>query len=532
MQIKTETKVGLFVIGALAIFFYISFHIGVFRLDRGNYRQYTVYFDDISGLDKKADVKIAGVKVGWVEKAELVDDEYQAKAFVMINKKYRLYKNAHAKVRQESLLGTKYLEVNPGDTGLSELASGDPLDKPGRSPVSIDDILYQMKDVAFNLQEITGSFKETFGGIHGREQLKTVVDNLQQATEKIAGFSSTLDRTLSHNEDNINWILQNFREFSLEMKETIPTVKDSIDKIATVFDRDISEAAVNIKQLSTSLEDASLNARDSFKHINSISEKINDGTGTIGKLINEEDTYYDLREAASGLKNYFAKINALRIIFDAHGEWMYRPAENFVFFGDRFEDTKGYLDIRIHPNDDYFYVAQLVGSQKGTTYRKKTFREWRDENGCILPTSELLEKKIAIPELVGEIDEIVRVHDTFKFGFQIGKIYKDFAFRFGLFENTVGMAVDFDIPFDTENFRWVTSLEAFDFRGRDRIDDSRPHLKWINRLFIMRNLYFAFGADDFISKENANGFFGGGLRFCDEDIKYLAGKIGLTGFAS
>lgn len=514
MQIKTETKVGLFVIGALVIFFYISFQLGVFRLDRTKYRQYVLYFDDISGLDKKADVKIAGVKVGWVQQTEISDGKYLAQAYIMVDKKYRLYKNAQAKVRQESLIGSKYIELNPGSSDLPALQQGDALENLGRSSIPLDDVLVQAQHVINNLQAITTSCKETFDSARGHD----VMHNIQEATRRFADFSEKLDRTLSHNQENIDTVLRNLSEFSRDIKETLPHLKHDIATIAQVFGTDVSQAACSLKNLSTSLESAS--------------SKIANGTGTIGKLINEEETYHDIRIAAQGLKNYFAKVNALQIVFDSHGEYMTRPAEHYQFFGERFEDAKNYFDMRIHPNDDYFYVAQLVSAQKGTTHRRKVNREWRDEYNNLLLPSQLLAKHVAIPELIGDIDEIVRVYDTFKLGLQVGKIYKDFVFRFGLFENTVGLGVDLDIPFDTDDFRWVTSLEIFDFRGRDRINDDRPHFKWINRVFMLRNLYLTFGADDFISKENANGFFGGGIRFCDEDIKYLAGKFGMSGLAT
>jgi phospholipid/cholesterol/gamma-HCH transport system substrate-binding protein len=119
--------------------------------------------------------------------------------------------------------------------------------------------------------------------------------------------------------------------------------------------------------------------------------------------------------------------------------------------------------------------------------------------------------------------------NTMKFGLQFGRIFRDLAFRFGIFENYAGAAIDFEVPFETPKFRWVTSLEAFDFRGWDRLHDRRPHLKWINKVFFMRNFYFAFGADDFISKHNANAFLGGGMRFGDDDLKYFFSSLG--GFA-
>jgi hypothetical protein len=44
----------------------------------------------------------------------------------------------------------------------------------------------------------------------------------------------------------------------------------------------------------------------------------------------------------------------------------------------------------------------------------------------------------------------------------------------------------------------------------------------------MNNIYMTFGADDFISRRNANAFFGCGVRFGDDDIKYLASRIAIN----
>jgi hypothetical protein len=44
----------------------------------------------------------------------------------------------------------------------------------------------------------------------------------------------------------------------------------------------------------------------------------------------------------------------------------------------------------------------------------------------------------------------------------------------------------------------------------------------------MKNLYTTFGVDDFVSRHNANPFFGGGLRFGDDDLKYLLSALPLN----
>jgi phospholipid/cholesterol/gamma-HCH transport system substrate-binding protein len=71
--VKIETRVGIFIVISIGIFFYLSLNIGAIRLDQRLFYLYKTYFDDTGGLDEKASVKIAGVEVGWVEKIELLE---------------------------------------------------------------------------------------------------------------------------------------------------------------------------------------------------------------------------------------------------------------------------------------------------------------------------------------------------------------------------------------------------------------------------------------------------------------------------
>jgi phospholipid/cholesterol/gamma-HCH transport system substrate-binding protein len=552
VRINTETSVGLFVLGALAIFFYMTFRIGVFRLDSSDFRKQFVYFNDVSGLTKKADVKIAGVKVGWVADIDLAQSgkrgHYSAKAEIMVNNQYQLRADAYASVRQDGLLGTKYLEIVPGDPSAPSLKYGAPLGKPGQAPASVDDLIQQFKTVATNVEEITGSIKDSLVSPEGKQRMVDIMKDLHTTAARFASFSHAIDRIVSTNEDDVNGIVRDVRVFASQMRETMPLIKDdfhrlaakltddtlpSFDKnvarIANVFDRDFGGIADKLESTADAIEEAALQTRDGFRSFGSVAGKIDDGKGLIGKLVNEDQTYHDLKVAVQGLKNYFSKVESLGIVFDSHFETMYSPAENF-----KLKDAKGYFDIRIHPNEDHFYLLQLMGSTKGSISRTVTDRVWYDSNGDAYNVNEVLTDLPAAEayrklEFAPEIEQTIRTRDTKKFGFQFGKTFKDTAFRFGLFDGTFGVGMDYDIPFANDKLRWVTSFEAFDMRGRDRINDQRPHLKWINRVFFLRNFYVDFGADDFISRHNANAFFGFGLRFCDDDIKYFISKLGVTG---
>jgi hypothetical protein len=186
--------------------------------------------------------------------------------------------------------------------------------------------------------------------------------------------------------------------------------------------------------------------------------------------------------------------------------------------------------MRIYPTEDKFYLIQLAVSERGYIDRFAVSKAYKDLKGDLVDTRKLLLTDAERLEDVFTTERAVILRNSYKFGLQFGKIFGDIALRFGLFEGFAGFGVDFEIPLRSNRFRWITTFELFDLRGWNRrgveaTDDRRPHAKWINRMFVLDNIYFTFGADDFASKRNANTFVGAGVRFCDDDVKFLLSNV-------
>src|SRR6516225_3459187 len=77
---------------------------------------YTLYakFDHIDGLGVGADVRIAGVKVGSVNEERIDPESFQAVVALSVRNDIKLPKDSAAIVTSESLLGGKYLSLQPG----------------------------------------------------------------------------------------------------------------------------------------------------------------------------------------------------------------------------------------------------------------------------------------------------------------------------------------------------------------------------------------------------------------------------------
>ncbi|MFD3510028.1 MCE family protein [Nocardia sp. NPDC058666] len=94
------------------------------RTVAGDTRKYTAIFTDVLGLRSGDDVRMAGVRVGKIEKIEL-DDSNNAKVSFIVQADQAVYGNTKALVRYQNLIGQRYVALAPGKDGNTEqLRSG------------------------------------------------------------------------------------------------------------------------------------------------------------------------------------------------------------------------------------------------------------------------------------------------------------------------------------------------------------------------------------------------------------------------
>lgn len=107
-EVLTGALVLLVAAGFLA---YAVAHSG-----RSTVSGYSLYakFDHIDGLGVGADVRVAGVKVGTVNQERIDPQNFQAVVELTVRDDIKLPKDSAAIVTSESLLGGKYLSLQPG----------------------------------------------------------------------------------------------------------------------------------------------------------------------------------------------------------------------------------------------------------------------------------------------------------------------------------------------------------------------------------------------------------------------------------
>jgi phospholipid/cholesterol/gamma-HCH transport system substrate-binding protein len=107
-----ETLVGAFVLVVAGIFAFFSYNASNVGATHGYVL--TAQFDNLDGINAGTDVKIAGIKIGSVNKVTLDPKTYLATLFIEVQPEIPVPADTVAVVATEGLLGGRYIKLLPG----------------------------------------------------------------------------------------------------------------------------------------------------------------------------------------------------------------------------------------------------------------------------------------------------------------------------------------------------------------------------------------------------------------------------------
>lgn len=487
-SLSSEAKVGLFVLVGMIVLGYMSFQVG--KQSLGLKQGYTldVAFENAAGLNRDSSVQIAGVEVGRVESIILKDGK--ALVRLRLTPGVRLEKDAVAAIKTHGILGEKYVELYPGTRGTAMIEPGGEISRTEHT-ADIDRLLQQLGLIAEDVRGVTSSLNRVLAGQAGEEALGAILSNtrdltnnlnrvivsneslLREALDNTRQLTGNLNRVVTQNDAKVGQVMDGLKAASQEMEKSFASLREltsSVNRGEGTLGQLVKDptTAEKLNKTLTSLEE--------------VSEKINEGRGTIGKLVNDDETVRNLNESLSGVNRYLGKVLSFRAFLSYRGEYLFATG-----------DAKNYIDLKLQPNEDKFYILGVVSDPRG----KRTTRD-STTNGVTTRTEEFDRNGLL-------------------FNAQIGKRFRNIAVRGGLLESTGGVGIDYY----TLNDKLKLTFEAFDF-SRDR----RAHLKTGAEYELFKHLYLTAGWDDFISDQDNRSLYGGiAIRFEDEDLKYLLSSV-------
>lgn len=533
-RLSTEMKVGLFVLAALILFAALSVQIGGFKwlTERGAY-EISVVVPSASGIDEKTVVEIAGIKVGEVTRIAL--EGSQARIYMRMEKNIRIPVDSQVAIKTRGLLGAKYIEIIPGPSGVPKPesfvgASGSAVAAvPGRSggqapgtyvppggeirrtapAADTEELIQKLSAIADDVKAVTATVRAAIAGPEGQRQLREIVANLADVSrnlsrlvdrndEKIAAlvdnlqaFSADLREVSASNKEDIRATLENFRRFSDTLADRSPQLLASIESLSKNLDELVKENRSNVTQGLENVKNAAARLDSALESVGSIAQKVDQGQGPLGRLVNDEEMGENLSSAVSGLGEFLGTAQRLRTAFSFRGEYQARGPE-----------AKTAVGLELQPGPDRSYLIEVVNNPFG---RKRINRS---TTTVTLPDGTT---QVTSFETVSAKENELQVTAL------IQKWWGDFGIRGGLIESSGGGGLMYSLL----GRDLTLHLDAFNF-----LREGGPNLRAEARYRFFNNIFATIGGENLLDDKDIAGprrtlFLGAGFTFEDEDLKTL-----------
>jgi phospholipid/cholesterol/gamma-HCH transport system substrate-binding protein len=292
-------RVGLFfVLGiALAWITFESLNGGRLFKQRG----YTIVagFDNLKGLKVGDDVLMAGVKIGSVGNTRLGDRRVEAVLRILPD--IKIPNDAVASVEVSSLLGANYLGVSFGTPTAPPLHDGDEIKT--KNTIDMNEVISQLGNLGTKLEQVMGNISKTMGG-DGKSgnlfqkidklvsdngpKLTETVSNLQEITAKIKSGDGTLGRLINDPKLHDD-LIASINEIKLAATDARSFMNDTKGIVADVK---TGKGALGLLLYD---EGTANSIKVTANNLRQISDKLNGGQGTLGKLISDDKIYRDVQ---------------------------------------------------------------------------------------------------------------------------------------------------------------------------------------------------------------------------------------------
>jgi len=472
---STTAKIGAFFLVVLIAAGILILRIEDIAIGR-KARTHTVevHFADVAGLDDKSAARIAGVRVGKVDGIRLLPDG-SAVVRIALEPDVELRQGASGEIRAMGLLGDKYVDIVPGPVAAPRLAEGARIE--GSVPTSLDELTKLAGDIGKDVKELTSALRGSLGGPEGEAKLNRIVDNIGRLAESLA-------QMVEANRLNVDSTLSNVREFSKGLNATLARL-----------DRILDENRASLKGTISNADELTAKLKTTADNLSSITQKIDEGKGTVGKLINDPETAANLNDTLKSVKSgvdqlntALTQVNKLELEFGFRSEYLTRS-----------EAGKGYFSLDIMPHETRFYRIELAALAKGKRLDESQTVRVINPDGTQTSTQYITET----------------YKDQLTLTAQMGWRENNTVLRAGIIESRGGVGVD-QILWDN---RIRLTGEVWDFNRTG----FHPHMKAYGRWVPRKNFFVTAGLDDILNASERSLVLGAGFSWTDERIKSLLG---------
>lgn len=287
--------VGLFgVIVLIASYWGFNYLKGTNLFKKTN--TFYVIYDRIDGLNTSAPITVNGFKVGQVGNIELLPgNQGLLKITISIGDEIKIPVGSVARIYSMDLMGSKGIEMifsESQDFHKSEDTLVADIEKSLKEEVNLQmlPLKNQAEDLMAEIQKAIEIITYIFNP-ETRDNLEKSFESIKNTFYHLESSAGSLEYMIEGESSKINAILTNVASITDNLAKNNRQITNILKNISTVSD---SLAAADFV---TTINSATI----AIASFNDILDKINNGEGSLGQLVNDDKLYEDLDNAAKSL---------------------------------------------------------------------------------------------------------------------------------------------------------------------------------------------------------------------------------------
>ncbi len=292
--IKKEIKIGLVTIFALLMLGWGFNFLKGLNIFKGGTNYYGVY-SNVSGMNEACPIFYRGLKIGIVSDIELHPKQYDKLLVTFVIKKDLSFPiNSVARIYSLDLMGTKGVEFVEGDSEeklmpydtIKTYLVGDLKDQLSMEVLPLKE---KMEKLIVNFDSLIINVNDFFTG-----------ENKENISESIRKFNLTMSNAVDMS-GNLAKSFSEGGEYNLIMKR-VDSILIALNRQTPYLDTTFSNLSSFSKQLNNAdLETTLQELNSSLKQTSRLFAGLNEGNGSMGMLLNDEELYYNLVDASANL---------------------------------------------------------------------------------------------------------------------------------------------------------------------------------------------------------------------------------------
>jgi len=467
--LSSGVKVGVLFLGLVIGIYVVWTGLGADPAGSDNIKL-SARFRDASGMPVGSKVVVAGLPVGEITSLG-VEGRY-ARVRFKIRDDVPVWSNAVVFKKSTSLLGDHYLEIDPGtetpppqgelEEEHRRLHSGDEIKRvveatsPDQLLRRIEQSLPLVDEVLLSVKGLSEEMRQVVRGPI-TSVAKRVEDLVEREGPTVSDILARADRSMAR----IEQITKDIKAVTGGADQRVDAILGNLEQASAEAKELVATARAEVEQTGAALRDKLDKVDQIIANTESITRKVDDETGTLGRLVNDPtiaDNVETLTDDASG---FLGSLFNLQTYVGLRSEYN-------VFAG----LARHYITVELHTRPDKFYLIELEKGPRGD-YPEVTL-----EFDPRLDPDNWIRKSV--------------IRDQARFTFQFAKRFDWLTLRYGIKESTGGVGADADVRWWGRDLH--VSLDVF-----DATFDRWPRVKLAAAYEVFHGIYVLGGVDEVLN---------------------------------